>query len=195
MNQEIEIEFKNLLTQDEYHSLLAKFSISNDRLVSQQNHYFDTESFGLKDNGAALRIRYKKQTYTLTLKQPLQEGLLETHQQLSEKEALDMLNGGQLVAGDIYTIIENLNIDPAEIKYLGTLETKRVEIPHEDGILVFDHSSYLNVEDFELEYEVTDFNEGKFRFEEFLTNHNIPIRHTDNKIKRFFIEKKRQLEG
>ncbi|MBM6618261.1 CYTH domain-containing protein [Bacillus suaedaesalsae] len=195
MNQEIEIEFKNLLSKDEYQTLLTEYSIKRDDIVLQQNHYFDTMSFALKDNGAALRIRYKKMTYTLTLKQPLPEGLLETHQTLTDREAADMLNGGPLVKGDIYKIIKNLNINPSEIRYLGTLETNRVELPYENGILVFDHSSYLNVEDYELEYEAKDYNEGKIQFEKFLTKHDIPTRQTDNKIKRFFNEKKRQLEG
>ncbi|KAA0546533.1 CYTH domain-containing protein [Bacillus sp. BGMRC 2118] len=195
MNQEIEIEFKNLLSKDEYQLLLSEYNIQNDDIISQQNHYFDTVSFALKENGAALRIRYKKETYTLTLKQPMTEGLLETHQELSETEASAMLQGGPLLQGDIYTIIKDLNIDTSEIRYLGTLETKRVELPYENGLLVFDHSYYLNVEDYELEYEAKSYHEGKVQFEKLLTQHNIPARQTDNKIKRFFNEKKRQLEG
>lgn len=194
MTQEIEIEFKNLLSKDEYYSLLEKYSIRLEQRVLQQNHYFDTENFDLKTNQSALRIRKKKQSYVLTLKQPMIEGILETHQTVTEEEALHMLNGGTLIKGDVYTIIENLNILPSDIRFLGTLETYRVEIPYKKGILVFDHSLYLNVEDFELEYEATEYNEGKSLFDEFLFQHSIEARHTENKIKRFFARKE-QING
>lgn len=51
------------------------------------NHYFETPNFSLKEAGSALRIRHKGETYTLTLKQPAEVGLLETHQVVTENEA------------------------------------------------------------------------------------------------------------
>lgn len=51
------------------------------------NHYFETPDFSLKEAGSALRIRHKGETYTLTLKQPAEIGLLETHQVVTEDEA------------------------------------------------------------------------------------------------------------
>jgi uncharacterized protein YjbK len=193
MNQEIEIEFKNLLLKEEFHSLLKEYSISENQFIIQQNHYFDTASFSLKEKGAALRIRYKKDSYTLTLKQPLSEGILETHQTLTVKEANEMLSGGALVTGDVYTVVETLGINPGEIQFLGTLETNRAEINYKDGLLVFDHSRYLYTEDFEIEFEAKNYTQGQKDFLDFLTHHGIPTRHTDNKIRRFFNKKKKSL--
>lgn len=55
-----------------------------------------------------------------------------------------------------------------------------------NGLLVFDISSYLNVTDYEIEYEVTDYHQGKKNFQLLMNQLNIPIRKTDNKIVRFY---------
>lgn len=57
MAQEIEIEFKNLLTKNEFEKLTQAYQLDNEDFVLQENHYFDTKSFALKHKGAALRIR------------------------------------------------------------------------------------------------------------------------------------------
>ncbi|MFD1735336.1 CYTH domain-containing protein [Bacillus salitolerans] len=192
MNQEIEIEFKNVVTKGEFEQLLIAFSISEEMFVSQVNYYFDTTKFSLKNKGSALRIRYKKGTYTLTLKEPLREGLLETHQDISKTEAEMMLQNGPFIQGDIYKRIEVLGIDPKEVIYLGSLRTNRAETMFKQGTLVFDHSFYLGKEDYELEFEASDYSKGQHDFKELLSVHHIPVRKTDNKIKRFFNEKNRQ---
>jgi uncharacterized protein YjbK len=189
MKQEIEIEFKNLVTEEEFRLLLTEYSLLDHQFTLQQNHYFDTASFSLKETEAALRIRYKKGLYILTLKQPLEEGILETHQSLSHEEANKMLAGGSLVQGDVYSIVKSLQVDPISIVYLGTLETNRAEVQYRDGTLVFDHSRYLNKDDFELEYEATNFKQGQEDFTNLLQKHGIPTRKTENKIRRFFNEK------
>lgn len=195
MVQELEIEFKNILDEEEYHRLLSVFSIDEDKQVVQENYYFDTPQFSLKDNGAALRIREKKGTYILTLKQPVERGLLETHQPLTEQEAKHMLNGGPIVEGDITTILNKLMIDPMDITYFGSLKTLRAEVEYKEGLLVLDKSYYLNQVDYEVEYEVTDEVIGKQLFIELLKQYHIPIRKTDNKIRRFYERKKHILLG
>ncbi len=74
MTQEIEIEFKNIVTKEEFDTLCKSFSI--EAFTKQVNHYFETPDFSLKEAGSALRIRHKGATYTLTLKQPAEIGLL-----------------------------------------------------------------------------------------------------------------------
>ncbi|WP_456275851.1 CYTH domain-containing protein [Bacillus sp. AK128] len=193
MTQEIEIEFKNLVTKEEFDYLIKEFSIAKHQFIIQQNHYFDTDDFSLKNQKSALRIRFKKNSYTLTLKQTIEEGILETHQELTDKEAKEMLDG-KFLSGEIFNIITALHINPKEIKYLGTLETNRAEIDYSDGTLVFDHSRYLNKDDYEIEFEVPDFQQGQLDFQQLLQKYQIPIRETENKIRRFFNEKQRRLE-
>jgi uncharacterized protein YjbK len=194
MKQELEIEFKNLLTKEEFATLKEAFQISNDEFTYQENHYFDTRQFSLKEKGAALRIRQKNGTYTLTLKQPHKEGLLETHQRLTEEEAHSLLNGQRVIGGDIADLIKTLGTEPEDIQYFGTLSTYRAQLHYKGGTLVLDHSHYLQTDDYEIEYEASDFSSGKQIFEELLHSFNIPVRKTDNKIKRFYL-KKYQAEG
>lgn len=196
MNQELEIEFKNLVTKSNFHKLLTYFSITESDFNKQINYYFDTTDFQLRSNGSALRIREKQQHFTLTLKQPSKIGLLETHQVISEEEALNAFNDGLLPKGDICTQLSNsFQIELNRCQLLGSLITNRAEISYLNGILVFDHSFYLGTEDFEIEFEVTEreAQNGERIFDKLFSDLNIPIVKTDNKIKRFFSRKKEQL--
>lgn len=73
-----------------------------------------------------------------------------------------------------------------EIKLFGSLTTHRAELEYKHGLLVFDHSLYLGKEDFEIEYEVSDWEEGKRIFDQLMQTLNIPIKSTDNKISRLY---------
>ncbi|RSK26497.1 CYTH domain-containing protein [Bacillus sp. HMF5848] len=189
MKQEIEYECKNLVSEEDFIKLMRKFSITQDNFVTQQNYYFDTEQYDIKNLGAALRIRKKQDTYTLTLKQPLKEGILETHQNLTLDQAHAMLTKQEMVNGDIATILKDLGVSIESIKLFGDLTTSRAEIEYRGGILTFDHSSYLDTEDYELEYEVQDLQEGEEIFSSLLDELNIPRTKTENKIKRMYIRK------
>lgn len=187
MTQEIEIEFKNIVTKEEFHTLCNTFSIEN--FQTQVNHYFETDTFSLKKAGSALRIRHKNGTYTLTLKQPAAVGLLETHQIVTEEEANRMMETNTIIKGAVADQLHALHIPLSSLTYMGSLTTERAETEYEGGTLVFDHSFYYDQDDYELEYEVTDEKMGKQHFHTLLTKHNIPVRHTNNKVKRFFLAK------
>ncbi|WP_040204552.1 CYTH domain-containing protein [Neobacillus jeddahensis] len=192
MSQNIEIEFKNLLTKAEYEKFLVEFNLDKQQIFSQENHYFDTKDFALKNLGAALRIRKKGGAYEMTLKQPATVGLLETNQRLSTEDATVALRFGQLPSGQIQQLIGEMSIPFSEIEYFGSLTTNRMEWKYKNGLLVLDHSSYLNFEDYELEYEVENFQEGQKTFQELLKQMEIPVRKTDNKIRRFYNKKNKQ---
>jgi uncharacterized protein YjbK len=193
MSQEIEIEFKNLLTELEFQKIKTAFHIKDHEFIKQENHYFDTPQFSLKELGAALRIRKKQEHYVMTLKEPAKIGLLETHQTITKEAATEMIKTGQLLAGQIVDQLRKLGIDDKSITYFGTLTTMRAEKNHRNGLLVLDHSRYLTVEDFELEYEVQDEATGKVTFQEILNELEIPIRHTKNKIRRFYEQKYKEM--
>lgn len=191
MSQEIEIEFKNLLTKNEFIKLKDIFHIEDNEFILQDNHYFDTPQFSLKELGAALRIRKKHEDYVLTLKEPATVGILETHQILTAEEANEMIEMGCLLDGQIVDRIQQLGVNSQLFTYFGTLSTMRAEKNYENGLIVLDHSRYLTVEDYELEYEVQEEEPGKIIFLELLAKHNIPIRQTKNKIHRFYDQKRK----
>ncbi|OLS41824.1 CYTH domain-containing protein [Bacillus sp. MRMR6] len=189
MSEQIEIEFKNILTKSEYEMFLKEFNISGDQIFTQVNYYFDTPYFDLKNASAALRIRKKAKGYELTLKQPQQLGILETTQALKEGEFISAIESNKLPIGIVHSKITKLGITYSHIEHFGSLTTKRVEIPYRNGLLVFDHSYYLGKEDYEVEYEVENYEDGYNYFLELLTRKNIPNRKTDNKIHRFYQQK------
>ena len=195
LNQEIEIECKNILTLEEFDSLVEAFSLTSGDFKLQVNHYFDTLDFSLKASSSALRIRVKGERYTLTLKQPARIGLLETHQPLTQQQANLLLTNGVFPAGDISTLIHQQGIDPTNIFYFGSLTTNRAELVFENGLLVLDHSHYLNTDDYEIEYEVSDEKAGQVIFNKLLKTYHIPIRITENKIIRFYLRKQTLLNG
>jgi uncharacterized protein YjbK len=196
MEQEIELEFKNLLTTNEFQNLLRAFSVNKSHFASQTNHYFDTYDFQLKSISCALRIREKNGNVTLTLKQPHSEGLLETHEPLSLELFKKMLDGDTTVVQNtpMASVFQEIQINTDELRYLGSLTTNRAQLIYQSGLLVFDHSFYLDKEDYEMEYEVNDATVGKQNFEALLQQYDIPLRETLNKIQRFF-DASQNLEG
>ncbi|USK93816.1 CYTH domain-containing protein [Rossellomorea marisflavi] len=195
MPKEIEIEFKNILTIDEFAKLSSALNVKEADFLLQTNHYFDTEDFKLKETRSALRIRSKSGHHTLTLKTPHGEDLLETNQPLSEEEAASLLKDRRFPEGEVRDTILGLNIDPAALQHFGTLHTKRSEQRFKGGLLVLDQSEYLDKEDYELEYEAAGRIEGEAIFLELLETFQIPVRPTKNKVRRFYEElKKKQQE-
>lgn len=185
--KEIEIEFKNLLTEGEFTLLRRFLNIDESLFIKQENHYFDTPSFSLKGVGCALRIRYKNNKFMLTLKEPLSVGLLETNQVLTDEEADTMISGGaEVPEGPVKEQLVALNIPTQQIVYFGTLTTIRAEKEFKNGLIVLDYSSYLNQTDYEVEYEVDNYEAGKEVFQNLLHELKIPIRKTENKIQRFY---------
>ena len=48
MSQNIEIEFKNMLTKEEFIQKKSDFQVKSSDFVKQENDYFDTLDFALK---------------------------------------------------------------------------------------------------------------------------------------------------
>lgn len=186
MDQEIEIEFKNLLTEKEYQQVYHYLPFKSVELMEQTNYYFETDDMKLKQHGAALRIRYKNGKCTLTLKEPHKEGLLETHETLTEEEANLWIQNKMIEKPHVSKQLQGLGVSIDSLQYLGSLTTRRKEVNYEGTTVVLDHSLYYDQEDYELEVEASSKDDGKKVIREILKACNIPERKTDNKIKRFY---------
>ena len=186
MAQQIEIEFKNLLTKQQYEVLLNAFSIEDSQIHRQINHYFDTPTQHLKNLSSGLRIRIMETEIECTLKEKSAEHQhLETTDIMNEKQAEAMLNGKGIEAPSVTQRLNTLQVPMQLLSCFGTLTTDRVEIPYKGGLLVFDHSFYLHCDDYEVEYETTDELDGQSVFEQFLQQFNIEKQKTPKKIARF----------
>lgn len=185
MAQEIEIEYKNLLTEVEFERLLREYPFP-ENAMKQTNYYLETSDFALKEKGCALRVREKDDRYVLTLKEPHRQGLLETHDTLTEKEAHHILNGGTMEKKNVASRLYALNIPHSSLIYYGNLTTERRETEFDHALLVLDHSMYNGANDYELEVEAPTEAIGSHVFEQLLRQQRIQKRETPNKIKRFF---------
>ncbi|WP_050182749.1 CYTH domain-containing protein [Domibacillus robiginosus] len=181
MNEEIEIEFKCVVTKAQFDDLVAAFNPEPFR--HQSNHYFDTIDFLLKEAGSALRIREKGGRAEMTLKEPAETGLLESTVSLSQDEVKDALSGSLPHNKVINRAAERAG--SARFVHFGTLSTTRAEMTYKDGLLVFDHSTYLGQEDYEIEYEAKDAS-GEDVFHQLLTKYGIDYKPAENKIRRFY---------
>ncbi|MCM3741116.1 CYTH domain-containing protein [Oceanobacillus luteolus] len=193
MAQEIEIEFKNLLTKDEFDTLLDAYPFPKEG-TEQTNYYFETANLDLKELGCALRIRKKNGQYILTLKEPYGDGLLETHDHLTSEEAESWLNGKPIEKEHTLNQLKKLDVKIEGLINFGSLTTVRREYEDGTNLFVLDYSRYNDQEDYELELEVKNFDEGQKTFHALLEEHHIPKRRTPNKIERFYISLK-NLDG
>lgn len=186
MAQQIEIEFKNVLTKEQYTQLLTTFQVKPKDIHHQANHYFDTPDFQLKALNSGLRIRQIDHYYECTLKEKSAEHAhLETTDELTEDQAQLMLNGGALTAPSVEERLIVKKIELSQLHVFGTLATDRVEIPYKGGTLVFNHSFYLQREDYEVEYETNDVTKGNEIFDAFLVENGIEKQPANKKIARF----------
>src|SRR5699024_10995508 len=102
VEQNFEIEYKNLLTIDEYLGLLDKEFPDNSNLrrkkaIYQTNYYFDTSNKDLKKQNSALRVRVTDSTNEMTLKVPYQGFLMENNLHLSDNDTSEIINNKQIV--------------------------------------------------------------------------------------------------
>src|SRR5699024_2461862 len=103
---------------------------------------------------SALRIRERNDTYTLTLKQPKEEGILETHESLSKNQALSWINGIDRSSSPyINDTLKQENISINDLVYFGSLRTERYQFKDETITYVLDKSTYNYTTDYELEIE------------------------------------------
>src|SRR5699024_10914739 len=115
----------------------------------QINYYFETEELALKQHNSALRIRKKDGEFMLTLKEPHPKGLLETHVPLTKNEAFSWINEDFIEKTQITEQLLKLHIPINELRYYGSLKTKRRECLIHNVLFVLDYSEYNDKKDYE----------------------------------------------
>lgn len=188
MNQEIEIEFKNLLEEEEYKTLLKQLFDSSSQEYVQKNVYFDTEDFLLREHLCALRIRLKDDYAEMTLKTPFDGHHKELNLALDMDEAQKIIQEGKFTVPEaINTILKKENLPSIHtVTKIAELKTKRIEKMTDDGLIVLDKSWYADQVDYELEVESHNIETGDKLFQSILSSFTIPKRKTANKIARAF---------
>jgi len=183
--KELEIEFKNMLTGEEFGRLREAF-FQDAKPVVQTNFYIDTPELEMRANRLLLRIRDTRGSQVMTLKKPSERGVMEYHGEVASDLNFDRNVPASEVPGLIREELERFSIDTAQLKIYGALSTERFEVPYKEGRLVLDSNTFLDEEDYELEYEVDDYGRGETHFLELLKDFSIDRRREITKSERFY---------
>lgn len=193
MSENIEIEFKTLLSIEEFSRITDYFQLKESHFFTQINYYFDSADFQLKKRRIGLRVRILSNNAEITLKIPEKVGLLEINDALSVSEAQHIVESAALPDdGNVYSRLTDLGICPRDLRLIGCLTTKRAEIKLPQGLLALDESWYNKQHDFELELEVQDAQNGRADFLSLLETLNIKESPSPNKIQRMLLSAKDQ---
>lgn len=190
MMTNLEIEYKTLLTLDEFQRLDSLYQ--NIKPYQQTNYYLDTPDYQLKQAKLSLRLRTYSDRAELTLKIPQAVGNLETNQDLTPEQVTAVKQHISLPEGDIKHQLLAHAIAPKDLTILGHLTTRRREVALPIGLLAIDSNQYADIKDYELELEVSDPVQGKADFEAFLDKHDISFKYAKSKVARFAATLKRK---
>jgi uncharacterized protein YjbK len=174
MRTNTEIEYKTLVSEEQFTRLLARFHI--DRTISQTNTYFDTPDRKLKAMRIACRIRVSDHFIEATLKENVKVGILEYN------HTLDAFDPEIFRTGEFKTLFERFKVDETLVE-IGKATTMRRIVFEPLGELCFDQTTFSDFVDYELEYEVIgDPIEGFKRFMEILAMEDIPYTPAQSKM-------------
>ncbi|MGT2906504.1 CYTH domain-containing protein [Streptococcus dentiloxodontae] len=179
----LEIEYKTLLTKDEYNRLTVLFS--HVAPVTQTNYYIDTPNSNMKAKKLSLRIRTLPSHGELTLKIPEKVGNMEYNVKLNLQEAKQLTKTLDFPDCQIKTILLENGIILEELTILGNLTTTRRECQTNIGLMALDVNVYANKKDYELELEVSDAEKGKADFKAFLERNSVDFKYAKSKVARF----------
>lgn len=172
-NNNIEIEVKVLLKEKDYHKLAEQFKYG--KKFTQVNYYIDSSNRLLKENRVALRIRHLNNEFTLTMKTPMSEGLLEKNDVLEGAVALKMIEDNVFPDCGIKEFLEMLEIDTSKLEVITKLETQRIEVKHGTGMISLDKNIYGKITDYELEVEDSSIGQAKKLATEILEENKIKV--------------------
>lgn len=174
MDKHNEIEFKTMLTEAEYERILQAYPSPS---YTQKNIYLDTQDGFFQKQTIGCRIRLKNDAYEFTLKKPTTDEITEeTNWSLPESDVIEFQRSGTFQP-------DWLDL-PSALVAIGEIETIRSEHSFRSGQLMLDRSTYSGKVDYELEFEVADYAEGKQDFDEFLALHQLPYRPAKKKLVR-----------
>lgn len=185
---EIEKEFKNLLTKEQYEAIAGDYQSVFTKDITQTNSYYDYEGL-LQQHKMALRIRIVegKETGEITLKIP--QSSLEVLE-YTEVLPVDILNAYNhdkqfTLPTSLLEALENKGITLQTVNQTALLTTHRLEgALSENEWLVLDESHYNGKVDYEMEMEVRSLELVEPIFLGILEKYKIERRQAESKIKR-----------
>lgn len=182
MQKTTDVEFKSLITKEEYDRLIKQFEGSKSDL--QTNHYFDTTRFSLKALDASVRVR-EREKYELTYKRKKGYNIDIRTVEINEEQFQAIKTTGAIDIPEISEELYKLIKDQKLVNFL-SLSTLRTFLPYSNGVLNIDKSEYLGTIDYEIEYSSKSYHQGKEEFIQLISDLQIQYKKSDKKIKRAY---------
>lgn len=149
MKQNLEIEYKTLLTEDEYKRLQEYLDFSDAK--KQVNFYYDTIGNELLSKSMMVRVRVTDE-YEFTLKIPQKDGVLEVEQIVPDQSIQDN--------DDVKKLLETYGFDATKLVVVAKSTTYRQEFHDIYGVWCLDYTDFGHSFDFEIEYELDHYDES-----------------------------------
>lgn len=191
MVEEKEIEFKTLLTKQQYLYFLNYFSSKNHQIFWQYNYYYDTINSWFSNRKATLRVRVYEEDMkpaVWTVKYALTDTISqEFHYEMTELEVQSILKKDRVcLPKALVTWLKQWDpsFEEASVICMGQLATKRCHVFCESMDIMLDLNEYVGIRDYELEIEVNDIVQGKKDVALFYEQHNLEYIPAESKIKR-----------
>lgn len=178
MSNSIEIEAKALISKSDYELLIDAYKEYG--MYTQTNHYIDTENRVLKSNLIALRAREKNGSLELTLKVPLEVGLLEINHTITQNEFISFKDNHLFPKCEIQDRLDELGVDTKELRIYTSLTTTRTDVPYKGGTLSIDKDKYSGITDYEIELEGNEMDSTIDNLRALLDSFKIPF--VENKV-------------
>ncbi len=164
MNNNIEKEYKILVTKEQFNTLYKHFNAPS--FYSQTNIYYDTYDFAIRNVKGSMRIRDINNKHIFTLKMHSPKGLLEYEKNLPYN-SIECFNDEE-----ISSLLNKYHIQGPFHK-IGNLKTERAIHDTEYAELCFDINTYNGIVDYEIEYEYKKDHDGLTAFQNILSIANI----------------------
>lgn len=186
MAKNLEIEYKNILSQAEYEKLFQHYSFEETVPLTQENFYFDTANGELGKRHIGLRVRITDNYVHLTMKQPVKDHQkLETTEKLTKSDGESIKANGKLShGGEVENFLASIDILLEDLIIIGHFKTIRHQQVVEEQDMVLDHCFFTNFEDYELEVETNNPKVGLAFYQNLLQKFKIPQRPIKQKIVR-----------
>lgn len=160
MIQNIEKEYKVLLTEFQYQQLISL--LSPNKPVKQTNYYYDTIDHQIQNKKGAMRIREKNGKYIFTLK------IRKDQDSLFEYEKIVQTNDSSVFLDkDISQLLRKYDLN-GPFQLIGYMTTYRSLCISEYAEICLDKNIYKNTTDYEIEYEYKKEHDGLSVFESIL---------------------------
>ncbi len=154
-----EFESRVMLTEHEYLDVVSHFMkiYPNNHFLQNNNNYFDTNDFFLKNRHITLRVRTINDVRSeLTLKIKGENGDIEINDDISFKEMEAVMKNKIFPDGNVKNYLLSLPIPLSDYENIVSLYNRRLEIQFNNHLLVIDKNEYNGIVDYNLEIETKD---------------------------------------